>query len=645
MRFIWKYAAPVLAAALLSSTVSGQQTLLSVDFNQDSLSQWRSAHHRGEASLKACRSDQDAGAVKLSVIGKGSICDSWFTGISGISDVEGVKVKFGYKLNHPQMVGVAISGGPGGGMPCLRTTPSLIADGKWHESEFELNLRGFGQDRGVFEFILDGDAQAGTSLLLKDILIKTVPPERLSANWLSPGSKCLFENAAGQKIAVELFSAEDQGAEFHVTVRRASDGYVFQSSHCPAKGKTKISFDCSTFPQGAYEVVVELAGKTIGKWKFRKLPAKGNSVIVQNGIPYRNGEPFLVIGLYHVSQNVLDRINRENEGGGTVGRLQLSAVLKEIAERGFNVVTSPWGIPSPEYFQLTARHGLMVLSGGGMDQQYLDDVARLKQEPNLFGWYGLDEPPADKALELAGFYERLKAVDPYHPVVTAFCSGGLGYGDTRFVDIAMPDPYPVKSATPEVASLERVFIHGCRDVLLRSDPASCVIFIPQLFTNDGWGGFAPTYGQVRAETYASFIFGAKGIFYYAYYSHEPLSNGMELNPKCKAWVLPESTLWNQIGALNKELMGLKDFILLGNADNGVLLTSFDAIEGEARTLPDGRRTLVVVNPQAKSGEVMVSGAVSLRPLLPDSPKPSSSKNGQLLISLPGYGVGVYEAGR
>jgi hypothetical protein len=360
-----------------------------------------------------------------------------------------------------------------------------------------------------------------------------------------------------------------------------------------------------------------------------------NSVSIYDGIPHVNQNPFLVIGIYHSGDAIIDIINSE-----TPGALTRNGLFQDLADRKFNTVFYTGGVAPHEFYQAADGYGLKVVSQSGCS---FSAVADVMDEPNVFGWYGYDEPTADVAEACVDLFETYKSLDPYHPVMTAFHTDDYsGYGTERLVDIAMPDPYPFTHSTSSISPLVPGYINGCLNDLLRNDPTSCVIYVPQLFTSDGWGAYAPTYDQIRADVYTAMHYGAKGFFYYAFYTHEPLSAGMPLNSSRTHWYLPESPLWNQIGTLNQELISLTDVILLGKLQSTVSFDNTGSVLGRCMISPNGDRYVLLVNPTAGSqSNIQISGLFNVQ-LQPQFSSPTATlSSSQWTVSLSGYGVGVY----
>ena len=389
-----------------------------------------------------------------------------------------------------------------------------------------------------------------------------VPLELIGIKLVSPISRCVFDQVDAQNVVLEVDSSKSyqavnieltKGKFGHRCPRQRAD--IFKRVYKPNRDN-KIIIDFAPLETGYYHITAKTtAGKKIGSWEITKYPYKKNSVLIRNSVPYYNGEPFLMIGLFHTSDPVVDIISTENQQGISSEMLTRDKMLKSVKERGFNTVHYSWYVGSKEFYQAAARYGLMVVSES---RKELGNVAELIDQPNIFGWYALDEPHESMASACTVLYEVYKQTDPYHPVMTAFYNEDpfALFGNTPMIDIAVPDPYLITGPDPDFTRItDRV--ESCKK-MLSYDPATCVFIAPQLFTATNiWNGFEPTYDQMRSQVYTAVLAGAKGVFYYSYYTHELLTDGMSLNPKRKHWFLPESNLWDSIGRLNAELIKLK----------------------------------------------------------------------------------------
>jgi hypothetical protein len=237
-------------------------------------------------------------------------------------------------------------------------------------------------------------------------------------------------------------------------------------------------------------------------------------------------------------------------------------MVSDAKKMGFNTVYHTGFGASKEFLALADREGLMVFNENGPESMY--DVASLSGCSNIMGWSVRDEPEEIQVPLCESLYRTYKQVDPYHLVTATFNSGALGYGSAsgRFLDIAMPDAYPVRNEKSPMGIIARL-IRTCYEVI-NDDPTATVIPILQFFKQDGTYGVEPLPKQVRAEAYSAITAGAKGFYFYAYFSPGPIEKGMAKNSERKAWYLPESqNLYNYAATLTRELRDLESFILFG----------------------------------------------------------------------------------
>jgi hypothetical protein len=519
---------------------------------------------------------------------------------------------------------------------------SLVADDQWHPVELAYDLTGLNPESMVFEFLLEGNVSPGY-VLVDDVRLILEPEAAFEVRLHSPGSQQVFDGVEDQAVRLELTSREKL-ERFRVALAQLGDAASVVERQVEVMGTERLVLDLSGHPVGEYTLTATAEGHDQQwSWPVTKHPLKENAVLIHDGLPYVNGKPFLLLGLYHSSDRVMEIINQENAQGMGPGQLSREEVFASLRERGFNAVHASWSIGTREYYQAAAEQGLMVITGGGpTDPTALP--AAVRDYPNLFAWYAIDEPKASLAPELNAIYRRYKEYDPYHPVITAFDGGGAGFGDYRVVDIASPDPYPIVDAESSTR-VSAQNVHNCSESLNRGDPTTCVIYIPQLFTANGsrWQGVEPTYDQLRSEVYGAITAGAKGVFYFAYYTHEPLHRGMARNPKRKHWFLPESNLWDSVGRLNAELHELSNVILLGEACPQITPAGESRALFRAAGLGE-RCYLLLVNPEPiELSGVSVSGLSGEETPVPlfGSPAMRQEGTGKWKTDLPAYAVGVY----
>lgn len=549
-----------------------------------------------------------------------------------------IRVRYRASGKELPLIG-SISSGPALMAPSVTKNFIVQADEAWHEAEISLELGRLASPALYIELGIGGEVSRDAQLDLASMQLLYRPEPVARAMLFSPNTGVLQKNDPDQTVSVKLHLADKtQQIPLKLSLGDPISDQLMQTLTETVGDGGLATFDFSKLDSGKYWITVESSEYgSLGEWTITKTETPPrNQVFIHQGIPLVNQEPFLLIGLYHASDPVLDIINKDNEKMG-IPKITREQMMQSIEDRHFNVVHHSWIDGSDEYYQAAGAHGMMVVPETA---RRLETIEKSAKHPNLFGWYGMDEPRAGNIAEIKQLFDYYKALDPFHPVMTAICSGGLGFENVRFLDIALPDPYPVHFPDSPLTPTA-VFIDNCREELLGNDPRTTVMHIPQLFTIDGnYHGHFQTYEQLRAETYLSIAKGARGIFYYAYFTHETLTPGMPNNPERKYWFLPESPLWDRIGELNLELERLKYFILSLKELDDIQLVEPGSVCLLARQTQNGR-VVLLVNPLATPAQVKmrIPNSAGMEPYKCELP---TQEAGDIwTASLPGYGVAIY----
>ncbi len=606
------------------------------------LEKWKHIHFRYPVRLKytAVKHDNNYAACFL-VPKTGMTLDTYFITLPIGIKCNKIRVSFLYNTTSAGMpMLVAVSGSRGCNIPAIKKHPELIKDGKWHECILTYDLSGFNLDKVDLEFLVEGKVKHNEKLMLDNIKVTKIPPPPFKISLNSPVSRSVIADTPGQNVVINVI-AKNLKEPFSFELYNG-DEKLKSAVLKPFTGKKTVTFDLTPYNTGTYIVKAGKGKEVIETWTINKYPYRENSLLIHNRIPYYNGKPFFPIGIYHSSDLVINIINNENQKGIAEGKLTREQMFHDLRERGFNVVNYSWRTAPKKFFKVAARYGFLVLSES---RNQFEKVNKVKDQPNIFGWYSFDEPSASLSGKCSETYLRYKKIDPYHPVMTAFRSAGTGYGDVPLVDIAFSNRYPVNSKYSNVGGITE-YLTRCRNTLNRNSPATCEMAVPQLFTHDSsmYGGVVPTIKQVRAEVYTSITAGAKGVFYYAYYTREPLKNGMPLNKKRKHWFLPESKLWNSIGALNKELIPLQDVILLGEDASGFKLSSSSSIASKMLKYQNNYYWIVVNPDGEQSAQITLQWNYHFKKIVPlfNSLPLEKNSNNHVVLTLPVYGVGIYK---
>ncbi|TDZ20797.1 hypothetical protein Cob_v006254 [Colletotrichum orbiculare MAFF 240422] len=237
--------------------------------------------------------------------------------------------------------------------------------------------------------------------------------------------------------------------------------------------------------------------------------------------------------------------------------------LDEFAAMGYNVIhivptgslgelPFPWAEFQP-YLDRAAELGIYlrydVLWTWPDPANMVDQVARLRTHPSILLWYQSDEadgksnPPNSTGIA----YERIRAVDPYHPVSLALNCWDFYYAEyAAGGDVVMSDVYPVgvDATFSTVYGTECNATYGCcgcddcaggfEDISARLDEfhrrdeilgwQKTQWFAPQAFGNETFWSRYPTAEEEVVMTVLSVNHGAKGIVMWNYPATDELES-------------------------------------------------------------------------------------------------------------------------
>lgn len=534
-----------------------------------------------------------------------------------------------------------LSAGPGWDVPAVRHALEPAADGRPHAITVDFDLSGLPEDAvPVLQLAVVGEVAAGGALELSRLDLAPLPSPALGARLVSPGSRTLPAGAQGQAVVLELES-RGKARNFSLAVEPEDVLGPSVAAEVEVLGQGRVDLPLPPLPAGDYSITARAdQGEGLWLWSLRAAPPLPAPAALEGGMLRRAGAPFFPIGVFHASDPVLAQLRAEPAATHAAPVPDREAMLASLAARGFNAVHHSWFPASPEFHRAAARHGLLVVSE--LEPGGLPDLSAQRAEPNALGWYAWDEPTASSAPQAAAAYLRLKAADPLRPVLAATDNGCAGFGPYRFADLVLSDIYPVDGPQSDLGPVAES-VRVCRQVHLTGDPRAAVLAVPQLFTADTerWKGFAPTLAQVRAQAYAALAAGAAGIMYYAYATFEPLAAGMPGNPARTHWFLPESPLWDGVGALNAELARVGPLLLAGR-DTPAALDVRTGIPFRAADA-DGTLVLAFANPRATPDRITVRCALpGLAPqAVGDAPPPAPAGDATWAADLPPYGAGAW----
>ena len=208
----------------------------------------------------------------------------------------------------------------------------------------------------------------------------------------------------------------------------------------------------------------------------------------------------------------------------------------EEAARGFNLM-SPYQPNDPgtleeriAYLDRAAALGMKVhyqlldVSGGGgvysgsgreippeqRDEWLRTEIEAVRDHPALLAWYIADEPGLrgvdPEAMQR--LYDRVRELDPYHPVTMVFLNAGAGQRFAAALDLAMIDPYPIPNAPPATVGPA---VAAARQGL---GPRIPVWLVGQAFGGGEHWTREPTARELRLMTWLALVEGATGVQYF-----------------------------------------------------------------------------------------------------------------------------------
>lgn len=217
------------------------------------------------------------------------------------------------------------------------------------------------------------------------------------------------------------------------------------------EGPVTVTFPSANWEPGEYtltmrllhgETELERAGRTVN---VQPVTPATEVILDREGLCYVDGEPFLPLGLYHVSEPVASLVTKQNEAMG-LPPLTLQAMLDDVRLKGFNCFVRGWGMPSKEFLDLAHERGLRVMPeiGGWAEDKVREAVRSARDHRALLLWYSVDEPAGERLKHSLAVRDVFLEEDPHHPVGAALNDPALFAKAARALDVLMPDPYPIE---------------------------------------------------------------------------------------------------------------------------------------------------------------------------------------------------------
>jgi hypothetical protein len=328
---------------------------------------------------------------------------------------------------------VNLSGGPGCSMPWIRHHVMLARAETWHEERLRFqDISSLRAEGSFLELVFEGGGyRAGDILEIDRVTLTSLAVPAVRFALASPGSRILFTQAKRQEVVVRVSCGDEVK---HPTPVKSTlfdgQGRSLRASTERVQGDGEIRYDLRPLPAGSYRVVVESEAHGIREeYPIVKRAGAAQGARVHDGVLTVDGKPFLMQGLYHVSQRVLDITTGENAALGMPAP-RLEDALREVRDRGFNCFTNGWSVPSVEFLAKAEAAGLKVIGEIGKPdaERAAAETARVRDAHSLIGYHIMDEPTAGALPVAVETFHNLKRLDPDRFVISAIDNAGIGLG-------------------------------------------------------------------------------------------------------------------------------------------------------------------------------------------------------------------------
>jgi hypothetical protein len=171
------------------------------------------------------------------------------------------------------------------------------------------------------------------------------------------------------------------------------------------------------------------------------------------------------------------------------------------------------------------------------------EVEHVRESPNLWGYYTLDDSPGDALSALRGMYRTAKRLDPDQPVIAGFGSAGsLTNFDTGVCDAMLIYWYPVSDNGYD-STMTSHQVQWMLGEARRRVPGIPFVGVYQTFNGGSRVEAVPTPGQVREQIEDFVREGASGLVSFC------MCDGMENFPGLAA----EPELQDVVAAVHREI--------------------------------------------------------------------------------------------
>ncbi len=404
----------------------------------------------------------------------------------------------------------------------------------------------------------------------------------------------------------------------HFTINISKEGRLFATQDAQAKDG-RLVFKDLDFTPGDYSFTLKCNDVDLDEEanRFRVLPMgakpeKGNHVTIDEaGRVILNGKPFMPIGMYANQTDSVEDFKIWKESGFNCmmpynviywkrcekapddAKERVEQVIKaldDLNEQGIKILFSVKDLHPGAWETYGTLKG---------DVAIVDLLVNaVKHHPVVLGWYMNDE------IEDNPFYRdfryRVSTIDPYHPTFQVQCRLNTMGSTIGYSDVFMVDPYPFNKAEDGCDKC-RQFMEVANNVF-----GNAVIAVPQTFgwyqyRKDAKDTFFPTMQQMRGHTLLEAAMGAKGFFFYTYFSCKRHKDKTGIDR------------WPDILELTQMLHTLEPFIMsLENAPQATVTPKEGEVIAKAFAA-NGKVVAIISSIEGKSSaEVLIPGQPNLK---------------------------------
>lgn len=334
--------------------------------------------------------------------------------------------------------------------------------------------------------------------------------------------------------------------------------------HGQLLGVSSATADATPDETGAFQLALPTAALLSGNYAVKLEALQGQRPVSHRELPVSKREN-------KGSEVAYDDSLRLCQGGQPIFPLGLFYATepqdyRDAAEAGFNTLVLPSRVTSLRNLDDAAKLGLSVIvSSANQETSFWSSMAeKYTPRPELLGWYPLQKPdtqmPATPPALMADLYDRLRNLDPAHPVCMSLGSLSRMAAYAPYCDVLLPwtEPEPV-------GDLRSVDLMLCQAQALAAGRRPVWPIIPMAgatATQDArldpqGAGRPPTPAEFRCMAYLALARGAQGLFCYAL----NMPGSREVRPYDVRREAPE--LWAMVRTVGLQVKALMPALIKG----------------------------------------------------------------------------------